>query len=101
MQVSQNSICHWVFKLFHYVDIEHKNENELMATDEISHETANDIVNQSLEMLECFPLKVLQSNRTLSIGKRKVNNFTTKFKNVVSIACSEPHLTKNSDCSNF
>ena len=43
-----------------------------MATDEISHETANDIVNQSLEMLECFPLKVLQSNRTLSTGKRSM-----------------------------
>ena len=30
-----------------------------MGTDEISHKTANDIVNQSLEMLECSPLKVL------------------------------------------
>ena len=41
------------------VDIEHENENEVMGTDEISHKTANDIVNQSLEMLECSPLKVL------------------------------------------
>ena len=41
------------------VDIERENENEVMGTDEISHKTANDIVNQSLEMLECSPLKVL------------------------------------------
>ena len=61
-----------------------------METDEISHKTANDIVNQSLEMLECSPLKVLRSDRTLSIGKRKVKDVTTKFKNVVSIALSEP-----------
>ena len=47
------------------VGIEHENENEVMETDEILHETANDIINQSLEMLECSPLKVLQSDRTL------------------------------------
>ena len=41
------------------IDIEHENENEVMGTDEISHKTANDIVNQSLEMLECSLLKVL------------------------------------------
>ena len=38
------------------VDVEHENENEVIETDEISHETTNDIVNKSLEMLECFPL---------------------------------------------
>ena len=82
------------------VDIEHENENELIETDEILHETANDIVNQSLEMLECSPLKVLRSDRTLSIGKRKIKDVTTKFKIVVSIAILEPQLTENSDCSN-
>ena len=71
-----------------------------METDEISHETANDIVNQSLEMLECSPLKVLRSDRTLSIGKMKIKDVKTKFKNVVSMALSEPQLTENSDCSN-
>ena len=61
------------------IDIEHENENEVMGTDEISHKTANDIVNQSLEMLECSPLKVLWSDRT-SIGKkRKIKDVTTKF----------------------
>ena len=70
-----------------------------METDKISHETANDIVNQSLEIFECSPLKVLQSDRTLLIGKRKIKDGTTKFKNVVSIVPSEPQLTKNSDCS--
>ena len=51
-------------------------------------------------MLECSPLEVLRSNRTLSIGKRKIKDVTKKFKNVVSIALSEPQLTENSDCSN-
>ena len=59
-----------------------------METDEILHEAANDTVNQSLEMLECSTLKVLQSDRTLSIGKRKIKDVTTKFKNVVSIELS-------------
>ena len=58
------------------VDIEHENENEVMKTDEIWHETANDIVNQSLEMFECSPLKVLT---ILSIGKTKIKDVTTKF----------------------
>ena len=71
-----------------------------METDEISHETANYIVNQSLEILECSPLKVFQSDRTLSICKRKIKDVTRKFKNDVSIVLLEPQLTENSDCSN-
>ena len=82
------------------VDIEHENTNEVMETDEISHETANDIVNQSLEMMECSPLKLLRSERALSIGKKKIKYVTTKFKNVVSTALSKPQLNKNSNCSN-
>ena len=50
-----------------------------METDEISHETVNDIVNQSLEMLECSPLKLLRSDRALSVGKKKIQDVTTKF----------------------
>ena len=61
------------------VDIEHENENEVMETDEISHEIANHIVNQSLQILECSPLKVFRSERTLSAGKRKIKDVTTKF----------------------
>ena len=82
------------------VDIENENENEVMETDEISHETANNIVNQSLEIFECSPLKVLRSDRPLSIGKKKIKDVTTKFKNIVSTALLEPQLTENSDCSN-
>ena len=51
-------------------------------------------------MLEYSPLKVLRSDRTLSIGERKIKDVTIKFKNVVSIALSGPQLTENSDCSN-
>ena len=82
------------------VNIEHDNEHNVTEIDEISHETANDIVNQSLEILECSSLRVLQSDRTLSIGKRKIKYVTTMLKNVVSITLSEPQLTENSDCSN-
>ena len=82
------------------VGIEHGNKNEVMETNEILHETANDIVNQFVEILECSPLKVLRSDRVLSIGKRKMKDVTTKFKNVVSIVLSEPQLTENNDCSN-
>ena len=42
------------------VNIEHENENNVMETDKISHETANQFANQSLEMLECSSLKVLR-----------------------------------------
>ena len=55
-----------------------------METHEILHETENDILNQSLEMLECCPLKVLQSDIT-SVGKRKIKDVTSKFENVLSI----------------
>ena len=55
-----------------------------METHEILHETENNILNQSLEMLECCPLKVLQSDIT-SIGKRKIKDVTSKFENVLSI----------------
>ena len=61
------------------VDIELETRNEVMETGEISHETANGIVNQSLEMLECSSLKVLRSDRILSIDKRKIKDVTTKF----------------------
>ena len=71
-----------------------------METDEILHETANDILNQSLEMLEGSSLKALRSNRVLSIGKRKIKDITKKFKNVVSIALLELQFTENRDCSN-
>ena len=37
------------------------------------------ILNQSLEILECSSLRVLQSDRTLSIGKRIIKDATTKF----------------------
>ena len=73
------NIC-WEKRKSEYVDTEHENENEVMETDEISHETANGIVKQSLEMLECSPLKLLWSDRTLSIGKRKIMELQLNLK---------------------
>ena len=62
------------------LDIEQKNDNEAMEPDETSHKTAHDIVNQSLEILECSPLKVLRSDRTLSISKRKTRMLLQSLK---------------------
>ena len=83
------------------VDTEHENDTDAMETDEILHETANDIVKQSLEMLECSSLKISRPDRTLSIGKRNIKDVTIKFKNVLFIVLLEPKLTENSDCSNY
>ena len=84
------------------VEIEHEihNDNDLMETDQMYQETAKDITNHPLEMLKCFYLKILRPDRTLSLGKRKMRDFTIKFKNVVSMALSEPQLAQNGDCSN-
>ena len=82
------------------VDTEHENDNDTMETDEILYETANDIVNQSLEMLERSSLKISRPDRTLSIGKRNIKDVTIKFKNVLFIVLLEHKLTENSDCSN-
>ena len=45
-------------------------------------------------------LKILRSDRTLSLGKRKIKGITTKLKNVVSMALSEPQLAQNGGFSN-
>ena len=50
------------------VDIEHGNENKVMETDEILHETANDTVNQTLvTLLKVYstPLKALCSEKNI------------------------------------
>ena len=57
----KNSIC-WVKKENENVDTEHENENKVIEIDGISHEIANYNVNQSLQILECSSLKVLQSD---------------------------------------
>ena len=77
-------------------------EKELpMELDIVSFETANDLVNQCLESLDCSPLKVAQSDRKLAVGKRKIQDFTTKFTDAVSIALTEPKLALNTDkCEN-
>ena len=79
------------------VEIENEiyNENDLMETDEMHQETAKDVANNPLEMLKYSHLKILRSDRTLSLGKRKIKGITTKLKNVVSMALSEPQLAQN------
>ena len=71
-----------------------------MEIDKTSQKTAWNVINQSLEVLECSPLKILQSNWTLLLGKRKNKDLTTKFWNFVSIALWESQLVKNGECNN-
>ena len=43
-------------------------------SDQISVEAATKLVNDSLKMLECSPLKTLRSDRIFKLGKRKIES---------------------------
>ena len=76
---------------------------EVMTGDsgQMSVETATELVNDSLEMLECSPLKTLCSDRTLKLGKRKIESAISKFKSTIAIALYEPQLASSKDeCDN-
>ena len=64
--------------------------------------TDRHIANQSLELLDCSPIKVIRTDRTVSLGKRKINDFTTKFNQTLAVALDEPSLaiSVNKDCDN-
>ena len=70
-------------------------------SDQMLVETATELVNDSLEMLECSPLKTLRSDRTLKLGKRKIESATSKLGSTVAIALNEPQLASSKDkCDN-
>ena len=51
------------------------------------------LVNESLELIDCSPLKkYVQTGRILSFGKRKINKVTNKFSNAVPVALTGPGL---------
>ena len=52
--------------------------------------------------MDCSPIKVIRTDRTVSLGKRKINEFTTKFNQTIAVALDEPSLaiSVNKDCDN-
>ena len=63
-------------------ETDNADEVMLAETDEISGEAATELVNESLEMFECSPLKSFRTDRVLSLGKRKIEKVTSKFKSM-------------------
>ena len=67
-------------------------------SDQMSVEAAKELVNHSLEMLECSPLKTLRSERTLKLGKRKIESTISKLRSTIAI---EPQLASSkNECDN-
>ena len=73
--------------------------NSTMDIDhDMSVETATELVNESLEMFECSPLKWTRSDRALNVGKRKLDDVQKKLSNAVAIALNQPDLSKEKTC---
>ena len=66
----------------------------------ISVKTAHDLVDKSLYLFDCSPLKNVKPDRTLQIRKRKISNLTNPFSKAVAIALDEPALGQSTDCLN-
>ena len=67
----------------------------------MSVEAATELVNDSLEILECSALKTLRSNRTLKMGKRKIDSAISKLRSTIAIALNEPQLASSkNECDN-
>ena len=70
-------------------------------SDQMSVEAATELVNDSLEMLECSLLKILRYNRTLKLGKRKIESAISKLRSTIAIALNKPHLASSkNECHN-
>ena len=67
----------------------------------MSVEAATELVNDLLETLECSPLKTLRSDKTLKLGKRKIESDISKLRSTIATALNDPQLasTKN-ECDN-
>ena len=90
-------LCRRCFnKLFNVTQKLHENtpadQETIQVEDEPSIESARHIVNQSLELLDCSPIKVIRTDRTVSLGKHKMNDFTTEFNQTIAVALNEPSL---------
>ena len=65
--------------------------------DKISVKTAPIVVDKSLELFDCSPLKNAKPDRTLQIGARKISKVTNAFSIAVATALDEPALGQNTD----
>ena len=63
-------------------------------------ETAHNVVNKSLELSDCSPLKNVKPDRILQVGERKISKVTNAFSKAVAIALHEPALGQSTDCLN-
>ena len=70
---------------------------ERTVTDNLSFEAACSLVNQFLEIFDCSFLKAVRSDRTVALGKRKIQAVTRKFINAVSTSFNESYLAENTD----
>ena len=64
-------------------------------SDQMSVEAAMELVNDSLKMLECSRLKTLRSDRTLKLGKRKIESAIYKLRSSIAIALNQPELAQS------
>ena len=65
---------------------------------EMSFEEGCDVTKESLRLLDCSPLKKhVRTDRAFNHGKRKIEEFTKKFRSAVAVALTEPEL-ENDDC---
>ena len=66
-------------------------------TDDPSIEAACSLVNQSLETFDCSPVKLVRSDRSVALVKRKIQGVTSEITNAVSAALAECQLTENTN----
>ena len=96
--ISFQRVCMKCLKRALYSDSEDNvrmdNVNEIcesdvdMEKDEISVETAINIVEKSLELFGCSPLTNVNADRTFQTGKRKINSVPSAFTKIIAIACA-------------
>ena len=73
---------------------------EITYETEMSFEEVFDVTNEFLRLLDCSPLKKhVRTDRAFNHGKRKIEEFTKKFRSAVVVALAEPDL-ENEDCTN-
>ena len=80
---------------------EQETDEETVVTDDLSFEAVCSPVNQSLEMFDYSPLKVVRLDRFVALGERKIQDVTSNFSNSVSVALTESQLAEKTDvCDN-
>ena len=66
--------------------------DEKQEKDKISVKTAHDLVNKSLELSNCSPLKNIKPDRTLQTEKRRISKVTNAFNKTVAISTWWAHI---------